>query len=110
MSDQPYNQPFTPPPPPSTGNPMYSPDVLAAKEKEAADLAKQALIMSLVGIVCLGLILGILAFMKGSNAIKIIDTYQVAQDKRGMAPAAKILGIVDIIGWVCIIIARFALG
>ena len=89
---------------------MYSPDVLAAKEKEAADEAKQALIMSLVGIVCFGLILGIFAFRKANKAISIIDTYQVAQDKRGMATVAKVLGIVDIIGWIVMIIARFALA
>jgi hypothetical protein len=88
---------------------MYSPDVLAAKEKEAADEAKQALIMSLVGLACFGFILGILAFRKANSAIQIIDQYQVAQDKRGMATVAKVLGIVDIIGWVMVIIARFAL-
>jgi len=89
---------------------MYSPDELAAKEKEAADEAKQALIMSLVGLACLGFILGILAFRKANNAIQIIDQYQVAQDKRGMATVAKVLGIVDIIAWVAVIIARFALA
>ena len=89
---------------------MYSPDVLAAKEKEAADDAKQALIMSLVGLVCLGFILGILAFRKANSAIQIIDQYQVALDKRGMATVAKVLGIVDIIAWVAVIIARFALA
>ena len=89
---------------------MYSPDVLAAKAKEAADDAKQALIMSLVGLVCFGFILGFLAFRKANKAIETIDLYQVAQDKRGMATVAKVLGIVDIVGWVIGLIARFALA
>jgi len=89
---------------------MYPPDVLAAKAKEAADDAKQALIMSLVGLVCFGFILGFLAFRKANSAIETIDLYQVAQDKRGMATVAKVLGIVDIVGWVIGIIARFALA
>jgi len=89
---------------------MYSPDVLAAKAKEAADDAKQALIMSLVGLVCFGFILGFLAFRKANTAIETIDLYQVAQDKRGMATVAKVLGIVDIVGWVIGLIARFALA
>ena len=66
--------------------------------------------MSLVGLVCLGFILGILAFRKANSAIQIIDQYQVALDKRGMATVAKVLGIVDIIAWVAVIIARFALA
>ena len=89
---------------------MYSPDVLAAKAKEAADDAKQALIMSLVGLVCFGFILGFLAFRKANSAIETIDLYQVAQDKRGMATVAKVIGIVDIVGWVIGLIARFALA
>ena len=107
MSDQQYNQPFTPPPPPTTGNPMYPPDVLEAKAKEAADDAKQALIMSIVGIFCFGFILGFLAFRKASNAIEIIDLYNVALEKRGIAMAAKVLGIVDIVLWALALVARF---
>jgi hypothetical protein len=89
---------------------MYSQDVLDAKAKEAGDEAKNALIMSLVGIVCFGLILGILAFRKANSAITTIDLYQVAQDKRGMATVAKVLGVIDVLGWIVMIIARFALA
>jgi hypothetical protein len=90
------------------------PDVFAGcarrKAKEAANDAKQALIMSLIGIVCFGLILGVLAFRKANSAIQTIDLYQVAQDKRGMATVAKVLGVIDVIGWVVMIISRFALA
>ena len=86
---------------------MYPPDVLEAKAKEAADDAKQALIMSIVGIFCFGFILGFLAFRKASNAIEIIDLYNVALEKRGIAMAAKVLGIVDIVLWALALVARF---
>jgi hypothetical protein len=86
---------------------MYPPNVLEAKAKEAADDAKQALIMSIVGIFCFGFILGFLAFRKASNAIEIIDLYNVALEKRGIAMAAKVLGIVDIVLWALALVARF---
>ena len=89
---------------------MYSQDVLDAKAKEAGDDAKQALIMALVGLVCFGFILGFLAFRKANSAIETIDLYQVAQDKRSMATVAKVIGIIDIVGWVVGLIARFALA
>ncbi len=107
MSQQPpvNNAPFVAPPPPS----MYSSDAQAAKANEAANDAKNALIMAIVGIFCLGFILGILAVKKASSAIQTIDTYQVAQDKRGLAVAAKVLGIIDIVLWAIGLVLRFAL-
>jgi hypothetical protein len=104
---------FVPPPPPNPpppGNPMYPPEVLRAKAQEAASDAKNALIMSLVGLICFGFIFGFLAFRKASSAIETIDLYEVAKEKRGMATAAKILGIIDIVGWVLGLIARFTLS
>ncbi|HSS21797.1 MAG TPA: hypothetical protein VLL54_17120 [Pyrinomonadaceae bacterium] len=109
--EQPPNAPFVPPPPPPmvAGNPMFPPHELAAKEAEAASDAKTALILSIVGLLCFGFIFGIIAFRKASSAIEIIDMYQVAQDKRGIAMVAKILGILDIVGWVLVLVARIAL-
>lgn len=89
---------------------MYSPEVLAAKAASAASDAKNALIMSIIGLFCLGFILGILAFRKANEALETIDIYGVAPEKRSIAMTAKILGIVDIIGWVLVIIARIALS
>jgi hypothetical protein len=107
---QPPGGSFVPPPPPSTGNPMYSESVLAAKAAEVASDAKQALIMSLVGLVCFGFIFGFLAYRKANGALETIDLYQVAQDKRSLAMTAKVLSIVDIIGWIIALIARFTMG
>jgi hypothetical protein len=110
VSHIPSNEgPFIPPPPPTTDS-LYPPDVLAAKQAEAASDAKNALIMSIVGIFCFGVILGFLAVRKANNALEIISTYQVAQDKRGMATTAKVLGIIDIVLWAIGIIARVAMN
>ena len=112
MSDQqpPTSGPFVPPPPPTPGNPMYPPNVLEAKAAAAASDAKNALILSIVGLFCFGFIMGFLAFKKANEALETIDLYQVAQDKRGIAMTAKILSIIDIVGWVAALLARFILA
>ena len=112
MSEQqpPNNAPFIPPPPPPPpGSSLFPPDVLAAKAAAAASDAKNALILSIVGLFCFGFILGILAFRKANEAIETIDMYEVAQDKRGLAVAAKVLGIIDVIGWAIALLSRFLL-
>ena len=108
MSEQPPpNEPFVAPPPPSIGNPMYSPDVLAAKAAAAAGDAKNALIFGILGLICFGFIFGFLAYRKANEAIETIDLYEVAQDKRGLATVAKFLGIFDIVAWVVVLVLRF---
>jgi len=89
---------------------MYSREVLAAKAASAAADAKQALIMSIVGIFCLGFILGILAFRKANEALETIAIYDVAQEKKSLAMTAKVLSIIDIVGWIVALIARIALA
>src|SRR5689334_21918028 len=100
MSQQmpPDNPGFVPPPPPVSNSP-YSPNVLAQKTEEAGRDARNALIMSIIGLFCFGFILGYLGMQKANQAIETIDTYEVAKDKRGLATAAKVLGIVDIVLW-----------
>jgi len=101
----PNDVPFVAPPPPNPqGNPLYPPEVLAAKEKEASEEARTALILSIVGIFCAGLILGIFAITKANATLKIMDQYQVALERRGWAVAARILGVIDIIGWAIILV------
>jgi len=109
VSQTPPSDPFVPPPPPFTGNPMYPPDMLSQKAAVAASDAKTALIFSILGIFCFGFIFGFLAYRKANEAIETIDIYQVAQDKRGMATVAKILGIIDISFWILGLVLRFAL-
>lgn len=106
----PTNDPFVPPPPPPvSGNPMFSPETLRAKATEAASDAKNALIMSIIGLFCFGFIFGILAFRKANAALETISAYDVAHEKRGLATAAKIIGIIDIVLWVLALVARIAL-
>lgn len=89
---------------------MYPPSVLEAKAKEAGDDARNALIFAGIGLICFGFIFGFLAYRKANNALEIIDHYQVATEKRGLANAAKIWGIVDIALWALGLLSRFYLG
>ena len=111
MSDQqpPNNEPFVAPPPPTSGNPMYPPEVLAAKAAAVSSDARTALILSIVGLFCFGFIFGFLAFRRANEALETIAIYEVAQDKRGLAMTAKALSIIDIIGWIVALLARIAL-
>jgi hypothetical protein len=89
---------------------MYPPNVLAAKAAAVASEAKTALILSIVGLFCFGFILGFLAFRKANEALETIAIYEVAQDKRSLAMTAKVLSIIDIVGWIVALVARFALS
>lgn len=109
MSQPPPSEPFVPPPPPFTGNPMYPPDMLAQKAAVVASEAKTALILSILGIFCFGFIFGFLAYRKANEALQNIDIYDVAHDKRGMATAAKIIGIIDIVLWALGLVLRLGL-
>ena len=111
MSFEQNDAPFIAPPPPSPveGSSLYPPQVLQAKAQEAKSDAKNALILSIVGLFCFGFIFGIIAYKKAANAIEIIDIYEVARDSRSLAVGARILAIVDIIGWVIALVARVVL-
>jgi hypothetical protein len=103
--------PFIAPPPPSPveGSSLYPPEVLQAKAQEAKSDAKNALILSIVGLFCFGFIFGIIAYKKAANAIEIIDIYEVARDSRSLAVGARILAVVDVIGWIIALVARVVL-
>lgn len=109
MSYQPGDPFVPPPPPPSPGNSFYSPEVLAQKTAYVAAEARTALILSIVGLFCFGFILGFLAFRKANDVLETIAIYEVAQDKKSIAMTAKVLGIIDIVGWAIALMARFAL-
>ena len=88
---------------------MYPPNVLAAKAAAAASDAKNALILSIVGLFCFGFIFGYLAFRKANEALETIALYDVAHEKRSLAMTAKVLSIIDIVVWIVGLVARFAL-
>jgi hypothetical protein len=83
---------------------------LARKAADVASEAKNALILSIVGIFCLGFIFGFLAFRKANEALETIDMYGVAQEKRSLAMTAKVLAILDIVLWAVGLLARFFLN
>jgi hypothetical protein len=89
---------------------MYSREVLAAKAASVAADAKQALILSIVGLFCFGFIFGYLAFRKANEALETIAIYDVAQEKKSLAMTAKVLSIIDIVAWIVGLIARIALA
>jgi hypothetical protein len=108
VSQEQHDAPFIPPPPPSPveGSSLYPPHVLQQKANEARSDAKNALILSIVGLFCFGFIFGIIAYKKADNAISLIDIYEVAKDSRSLAVGAKVLAIFDIIGWVIALLVR----
>ena len=83
--------------------------MLAAKAKLVAAEARDALILSIVGLFCFGFIFGFLAFRKANQALETINIYEVAQDKRGLAMTAKVLSIIDIVGWGIALLSRIVL-
>ena len=108
MSQQPPNDDFVPPPPPyQAQSSLYPPDVLASKAAAVTSDARQALILSIVGLFCCGFIFGYLAFRKANEALETIQIYDVAHDKRGIATAAKIISIIDIVAWIAGLFLRF---
>ena len=88
---------------------MFPQHVLDAQAKQIADDAKQALIMAIVGVFCFGFILGILAIRKANSAQEAINVYEVGLEHRGLATGAKVLGIIDIVLWALVLIARIML-
>jgi len=110
LSQQPPADPFVAPPPPIVGNPLFPPHVLESKAAEVREESRNALIMSIFGLICFGFILGYLALRKANSALETISVYQVAQERRGIAMTAKVLAIVDIVAWIVGLILRFVLS
>lgn len=108
MSSPPPNQPFNPPPPPSMGSDLFPQDLLAQQANVIASEAKTALLLSILGVFCFGFIFGFIAFRKASSGLEMIETYNVAHEKRGILMTAKV-AIIDIVLWGIGLVLRFAL-
>lgn len=91
-----------PPYGPTFGAGAYGPDV-----EEAKKTARNSLIAGVVGLFCLGFILGILAIKWGNDARKSLSAAGVS-DSQGLALAGMILGGLDIAGWVIMMAIRLA--
>ena len=79
-----------------------SPDV-----EDAQKTARKGLIIGIVGLLCLGFILGILAIKYGRDARKRLVAAGVSQGQ-GMALAATILGVFDFVGAIAGLIVAIA--
>jgi hypothetical protein len=74
-------------------------------KQEAKKKATNALTMAIIGIFCLGLILGPIAIVNASNAKKVL---QPGDDGYGKATAAQIVAAVALGIWVISLIVQFA--
>ena len=110
-------QGYNPPPPGGYGAPSYPQNPYAAPGYGAPQvyvdpgecaLARQALIYSIVGLFCFGIVLGPLAISKAKSA-KMIIAGTPGMRGEGMAQAALIIGSIDVGLWVLGLVARFAL-
>jgi hypothetical protein len=91
------------------GGGMYPPDMLAQQANVIASEAKTALLLSILGVFCFGFIFGFIAFRKANSGLQMIDTYNVAHEKRGMLMTAKVLAIIDIVLWALGLVLRIVL-
>lgn len=97
------------PPPPQQQpmppqQPMYGQPPMQGQKK---GLAIASLVVSLVGLLCFGVILGPLAIIFGAIALSKANSEPHMYGGKGMAVAGLIIGIVDIIGWVIYMFIRF---
>ena len=114
-------QGYNPPPPGGYGAPPnyppgyppnpYAPPGYGAQvmvDPGECALARQALIYSIIGLFCFGIVLGPLAISKARSA-KMILAGTPGMRGEGMATAAMIIGIFDVSLWVLGLVARIAL-
>ena len=78
-----------------------------AGPSQNAQGAVAALVCGLIGLFLFGFILGFVAIGQGNKALKQIEA-NPALKGQGMAKAGKVIGIIDIIGWVIAIIIQVA--
>jgi len=77
--------------------------------KRTAPEAKEALKYALIGLICLGPVLGPLAIVKGTSAKKTIAINPMLEGE-GLATAAQIIGGIEVLGFVIWIVSLFAGG
>lgn len=99
------NTEWTPPPPPQEDSIFGDGTRQYYAEKIRKDTTK-ALVLAILSLFCCGLIFGWFAYTTAQEALTNIDVYEVEQDKRGMAQAAKVISIIGMVLWVCGIFAR----
>ncbi len=77
----------------------------AGQPKGEVKEANDALIMSIIGLFCFGIILGPIAISKGTKALNIIKS-DPGYTGKGKATAGIVIGIIDLVGWLAGMIIR----
>jgi hypothetical protein len=85
---------------------ITSPDGLYHGPKTTAKEATQALVFAIIGFIICGVVFGPLAIWKANQAKRAIQNDPSLQGE-GMATAGLVIGIIDLIGWAIIMLARF---
>jgi len=101
------NPEWTPPPPPDDGSVFSS----GTREYYAAEIRRnstKALVFGILSIFCCPPIFAYYAFTTAQEVIANIETYEVEENRKGLAQAAKVLSIVGIVLWVIGLIIRIA--
>ncbi len=79
----------------------------ASQPKGEIKEANDALIFSIIGLFCFGVILGPIAIAKGTKALNIIKN-EPGYTGKGKATAGVVIGIIDVIAWLVAILMRFS--
>ncbi|MGB9006062.1 MAG: DUF4190 domain-containing protein [Candidatus Aminicenantales bacterium] len=79
----------------------------AGQPKGEVKEAKDALIYSIIGIFCFGIILGPIAISKASKAMNIINS-DPGYTGKGKATAGLIIGIIDVVFWLLALIINLS--
>ena len=104
MSQTPPDTQWVPPPPPTIDSP-FDPRVLAEKTEFVNKNSIYALVFSIAGVLCCGL-LNLYALSLANSVIETIDYYNVGQDKRALVVGARVIAIIGIVLWILGIILR----
>lgn len=95
---------LTPPPPPPPGYVAFDPQG-GNRVFNKNSRASWALAASIVGLICCGP-LSIVGLVVGRQEVSNIDAGRSDPGKRGMAQAAFIVGLIGVVLWVILLIAR----
>ena len=101
------DQEWAPPPPPDDS--VFG---IGTRQHYAEEIRKgstKALVYGILSIFCCPPIFAYLAYTTAQEVLTNIDIYQIEENRRGFAQAAKVLAIVGLVLWGLGVIARVAL-
>ena len=100
------NQEWTPPPPPEDS--IFS---SGTREYYAAEIRKgatKALVFGILSVFCCPPIFAYFGYSTAQEVLANIDLYQVEENKKGLAQAAKVLSIAGVALWVLGLVLRLS--